>query len=183
MKQALLILEDGSIFEGEAFGKIGTTIGEICFNTGMTGYQEIFSDPSYLGQILVMTNVHIGNYGISDSEYESNDFKIGGLICRNISKSQSRVSARGLESGLNLVGIGDIDTRTLVSHIRSKGYMNCVISSDGTPIPTLIDLVRKHPKLSGQNLSEFASVKTPTKLGEGFFKVAVIDFGIKSSII
>src|ERR1700709_815862 len=87
---AILILQDGNIFNGKAFGKIGTTTGEICFNTGMTGYQEVFTDPSYFGQILVQTNVHIGNYGIHPEEIESDDIKIAGLVCKQFNVPFSR---------------------------------------------------------------------------------------------
>src|ERR1700729_3960024 len=93
IKPAVLVLQDGTVFFGKSFGKIGTTTGEICFNTGMTGYQEIFTDPSYYGQILIATNVHIGNYGIRESESQSSDIKIAGLVCRNYNTQYSRKMA------------------------------------------------------------------------------------------
>src|SRR5687768_18569912 len=92
---AILLLQDGNIFFGKAFGKIGTTTGEICFNTGMTGYQEVFTDPSYYGQVVVMNNVHIGNYGVKESDVESDSIKIKGLICRNLEEQYSRKLAEG----------------------------------------------------------------------------------------
>ncbi|MFN5829823.1 MAG: carbamoyl-phosphate synthase domain-containing protein, partial [Bacteroidota bacterium] len=117
-KKATLLLADGTVFYGKAIGKLGTTTGEICFNTGMTGYQEIFTDPSYFGQLIVMNNVHIGNYGIKDSEYESDSVKISGLIVKSFSQIFSRPSASGsLQAYLeqnSKVGISDIDTRALV---------------------------------------------------------------------
>jgi carbamoyl-phosphate synthase small subunit len=105
-KPAILILADGHVFHGHAFGKIGTTTGEICFNTGMTGYQEVFTDPSYTGQVLIMNNVHIGNYGVKDTDVESSTVKIRGLIARNLEEQFSR-----------LLGDGDLNTY-LVSGYR-----------------------------------------------------------------
>ena len=131
--QAVLVLADGTVHFGKAFGKIGTTAGEICFNTGMTGYQEVFTDPSYYGQVVVMNNVHIGNYGVKDDEVESDSIKIRGLICRNLEEQYSRKIAQGtVEDYLiknNIVCIEGVDTRSLVAHIREKGAMNCIISS------------------------------------------------------
>src|SRR5262245_61500982 len=131
---AILLLEDGTMFHGKAAGAIGTTSGEICFNTGMTGYQEIFTDPSYFGQLLVATHVHIGNYGIHNEEVESNSIKIAGLICRTFNENYSRKSASGsigeYFSSQNIVAISDVDTRAIVRHIRSKGAMNAIISSE-----------------------------------------------------
>src|SRR5687768_6801359 len=134
IRPALLLLADGTLHEGYAFGKIGTTSGEICFNTGMTGYQEVFTDPSYYGQIVIMNNVHIGNYGVKDDEVESDYIKIKGLICRNLEEQYSRKLAKGsVEDYLiqnNIVCIEGVDTRALVTHVREKGAMNCIISSE-----------------------------------------------------
>jgi carbamoyl-phosphate synthase small subunit len=122
----------GTIFYGKAFGKKGTTTGEICFNTGMTGYQEVFTDPSYYGQIVIMNNVHVGNYGVKETDVESATVKIQGLIGRNLEELYSRRQAQGsLDAYLkanNIVSIEDIDTRALVAHVRTKGAMNCIIS-------------------------------------------------------
>ena len=132
--EAYLVLQDGQVYQGVAIGKIGTAGGEICFNTGMTGYQEIYTDPSYYGQIIVNTNAHIGNYGTVSSEEESKDPKINGLVVNSFSTDYSRnVAHESLNEYLkqnNVVGISEIDTRKLVRHIRSKGAMNAVISSD-----------------------------------------------------
>src|SRR5205085_11415450 len=92
-RPAILVLEDGNVFTGCAFGKIGTTTGEICFNTGMTGYQEVFTDPSYYGQVLIMNNAYIGNYGVKKEDVESGTVKIKGLVCKNISHRYSRMTA------------------------------------------------------------------------------------------
>src|SRR6478752_4800069 len=121
---AILLLADGSFFQGKAFGKIGTATGEICFNTGMTGYQEVFTDPSYYGQVLIMNNVHIGNYGVNEADIESDSIKIKGLIGRNLEELFSRRQAQGsLDEYLksqNIVAIEGIDTRALVTAVRSK---------------------------------------------------------------
>ena len=134
-KKALILLADGTIFHGKVVsGMEGSAFGEVCFNTGMTGYQEIFTDPSYFGQLMVATNAHIGNYGANTEEVESNSVKIAGLICRNFSYHQSRSAASGsLENFLNdnnLLAISDVDTRALVNYIRDNGAMNAVITTD-----------------------------------------------------
>src|SRR3954470_19976587 len=127
-KPAILLLQDGTVFNGKAEGLIGTATGEICFNTGMTGYQEIFTDPSYFGQLLVSTHVHIGNYGIHSDEIESDGIKIAGFICRSFNIPFSRHAAyESIEDYFiqqKIVAISDVDTRAIVRHIRSKGAMN-----------------------------------------------------------
>src|ERR1700750_549051 len=138
---AFLLLQDGTFLQGKAFGKTGTATGEICFNTGMTGYQEVFTDPSYYGQVLIMNSVHIGNYGVKDSDTESSGVKIRGLIGRNLEEQFSRIQAKGsldeyLQSN-NIVCIDGVDTRALVAHVRVKGAMNCIISSETGDIETL----------------------------------------------
>src|SRR5829696_8094319 len=119
-KPAVLVLEDGTTCYGKAFGAIGTTGGEICFNTGMTGYQEVFTDPSYTGQLLIMNNAYVGNYGVKKDDVESETIKIRGLICKNISDRYSRMQATGdLADYLianNIVAIEGVDTRALVQH-------------------------------------------------------------------
>src|SRR5687768_3439874 len=140
-KPAVLLLDDGIVCHGTAFGAIGTTSGEICFTTGMTGYQEVFTDPSYYGQVVIMNSVHIGNYGVKDSDVESADIKIKGLIARNLEEQYSRKMANGsVEDYLvanNIVCIEDVDTRALVAHVRQKGAMNCIISSEITDVEAL----------------------------------------------
>jgi len=138
---AILVLADGNVFNGTAFGMKGTTTGELCFNTGMTGYQEVFTDPSYYGQVLIMNNVHVGNYGVKDADIESDSVKIRGLIARNLEEQFSRYQAKGsLDEYLkknNIVAIEDVDTRALVAHVRTKGAMNCIISSEELDIEKL----------------------------------------------
>lgn len=134
-QKAIILLADGTIFYGKAVAnKQGTAFGEVCFNTGMTGYQEIFTDPSYYGQLMVATNAHIGNYGTNKNEVESDSIKIAGLIVKNFSYEYSRDDSDGsLEEFLdknNLLAISDVDTRALVSYIRDNGAMNAVISTD-----------------------------------------------------
>src|SRR5580704_1953919 len=150
---AVLILQDGTVFTGKSLGKIGTTTGEICFNTGMTGYQEIFTDPSYFGQIIIMTNNHIGNYGVKADEVESGNIKIAGMICKKYSaQTHSRLQA---ESSLqdyfeknNLVGISDVDTRALTIHVRQQGAMNCIISSETQDVEALKKKLKSVPDMN-----------------------------------
>ncbi len=188
-KKATLLLADGTVFYGKAIGKLGTTTGEICFNTGMTGYQEIFTDPSYFGQLIVMNNVHIGNYGIKDNEYESDSVKISGLIVKSFSQIFSRPSASGsLQAYLeqnSKVGISDIDTRALVRHIRDKGAMNAIISSESDDTNWLMSRLSKVPDMSGLELSSKVSTTKPYLFGsdQSAKKVAVLDFGVKQNIL
>lgn len=186
---AILLLEDGTFYQGMAVGKKGTTTGEIAFNTGMTGYQEVFTDPSYFGQILVMNTAHIGNYGIHSSENESDSIKISGLVTKKYSEIYSRSSAQGsLDSMMienNCVGISDLDTRSLVRHIRSKGAMNAIISSEILDIIELSEILKKVPSMDGLELS---SKVTTDKIYDAQpenakFKVALLDLGVKKYII
>jgi len=187
--KAILLLEDGKVFEGKAAGKIGTTFGEICFNTGMTGYQEIFTDPSYFGQIVVMTNPHIGNYGIEAAENESNSIKIAGMVCKKFNQGFSRPRAqKSLQNWFeesNIVSISDIDTRSLVRHIRDKGAMNAIISSEIMDIEVLKKELKKAPSMEGLELSSKVSTKTAYHFGSetSKYRVAVMDYGAKSNIL
>ncbi|MBL7825996.1 MAG: glutamine-hydrolyzing carbamoyl-phosphate synthase small subunit [Saprospiraceae bacterium] len=189
MTKAILLLEDGTVFHGKSAGKTGTTTGEICFNTGMTGYQEIFTDPSYTGQVLVATNVHIGNYGIKDDEVESEKIKIAGFICRNFSIPYSRLNAqRSIQDYFeaeNLVAICDLDTRAIVQHIRERGAMNCLISSETDDIAELKKRLASTPSMAGLELSSHVTTKTPYFIGnpEAQLKIAVMDFGVKKNIL
>jgi carbamoyl-phosphate synthase small subunit len=186
---ATLVLEDGHVFHGYAFGKTGTTSGEICFNTGMTGYQEVFTDPSYYGQVLIMNNVHVGNYGVFNQDVESRSVKIRGLIGRNLEEKFSRMFAsQTLQDYLadnNIVGIEGIDTRALVSHIRVQGAMNCIISSEGKTVEELKAELTQVPSMDGLELASVVSVKEPYYAGNAASakKVAVLDFGIKENIL
>lgn len=186
---AVLLLADGTVYHGKATGKIGTTTGEICFNTGMTGYQEVFTDPSYFGQIMVTTNTHIGNYGITSEETESGDIKIAGLVCKNFnipfSRKQAEQSIQDYFQDENLVGISDVDTRELVRHIRDKGAMNAIISSEILDIDELKAKLAEVPSMDGLELSSQVSTKEPYYIGdkESKTKVAVLDLGVKKNIL
>lgn len=186
---AVLLLQDGTVCYGKAFGAIGTTTGEICFNTGMTGYQEVFTDPSYYGQVLIMNAVHVGNYGVKEADVESDSVKIKGLIGRNLEDQYSRKLAQGsLEDYLkthNIVSIADVDTRALVAHIRTKGAMNCIISSETTDINELKKKLEAVPDMDGLELASHVSTKETYELGDNGspIRIAVMDYGVKRNIL
>jgi len=184
---AILLLEDGTVFKGKALGSKGTTYGEIAFNTGMYGYQEMFTDPSYHKQMLVMATAHIGNYGVHDQEVESSSVKVAGVIVRNFSSNASRVGGSGtLQSDLEkngTVGISDVDTRALVRHIRTNGAMNAVLSTVEFDINKLKAILDSVPSMDGLELSSEVSVTESYLFNKtGDHKVALIDFGLKRSI-
>ena len=187
-KPAVLLLEDGTVFSGYSVGKVGVTTGEIAFNTGMTGYQEVFTDPSYLGQILIMNTAHIGNYGVHIDERESDGIKIAGLVTKKYSEVFSRASACGSLDDLMIenscVGISDIDTRALVRHIRSKGAMNAIISSENLDIDFLKSELAKVPSMAGLELSSRVSTKEIYDVlpEDATLKVALLDLGVKRNI-
>lgn len=190
LRKAIILLADGTIFHGKSVGnKEGTAFGEVCFNTGMTGYQEVFTDPSYFGQLMVTTNAHIGNYGVNDNEVESDSVKIAGLICKNFSYDYSREDANGsLEEFFNknnLFAISDVDTRALVSYIRDNGAMNAVISSDVDNIEGLKKQLAEQPNMKGLELASKVSTKEPYYFGNenATYKIAALDIGIKKNIL
>ncbi|PTQ99385.1 carbamoyl-phosphate synthase small subunit [Mucilaginibacter yixingensis] len=186
---AVLLLADGTVFHGKAAGKIGTTTGEICFNTGMTGYQEVFTDPSYYAQIMVATNAHIGNYGVSKEEVESDKIQIAGLVCKNYNINYSRKQADGSIQDYfqeqNIVAISDIDTRQLVRHIRDKGAMNAIISSEILDVETLRSKLADVPDMDGLELSSQVSTTETYTVGDenAALRVAVLDLGVKKNIL
>jgi carbamoyl-phosphate synthase small subunit len=187
--KAVVLLADGTLFWGSSIGIKGTATGEICFNTGMTGYQEVFTDPSYFGQIMVTTNAHIGNYGVKDNEVESDSIKIAGLVCKNFSQKHSRVGANGglrsyFEENKKLA-IADVDTRALVRHIRSKGAMNAIISTEVEDIGQLKKQLAKVPSMEGLELSSKVATKKAFVYGEekAEHKIAVLDLGVKRNIL
>lgn len=187
--KAYLLLNDGTYFEGIAIGVKGSTVGEICFNTGMTGYQEVFSDPSYSGQIIIMTSTHIGNYGVTVLDNESNAPKISGLICKKFSSKYSRLQAESsLQEYLEkhqIVGISNIDTRSLVTYLRNKGAMNAIISTDFNDVVSLQSALAKAPEMNGLELASVVSTKVSYTLGnpDATYKVAVLDLGVKQNIL
>ncbi len=188
-KSAVLVLNDGNIFYGKAFGRTGTTTGEICFNTGMTGYQEVFTDPSYYGQVVIMNSVHVGNYGVKQNDVESDSVKVKGVIGRNLESQFSRFQA---DDSLQLyfekqgvVAIDGIDTRMLVSHVRTQGAMNCIISSEEPDIEKLKQLLQSVPDMSGLELASVVSTKENYTHGNenSDIRIAVLDYGIKKNIL
>lgn len=189
-QKAIILLADGTIFYGKAVGnKQGSAFGEVCFNTGMTGYQEIFTDPSYYGQLMVATNAHIGNYGTNKDEVESDSVKIAGFIVKNFSYEYSRgIADKSLEDFLadsNLLAISDVDTRALVSYIRDHGAMNAVISTDVENIEALKKQLEEVPEMNGLELASKVSTKEPYYFGneDATYKIAALDLGIKKNIL
>jgi carbamoyl-phosphate synthase small subunit len=186
--EAVLLLADGTVFRGRAIGAMGITTGEICFNTGMTGYQEVFSDPSYTGQIMTMASPHIGNYGVKTGEEESGRLTIAGLVVKKFSQVWSRPGGTGsLDDHLReagVVGISDIDTRKLVRHIRDHGHQNALISSTEMDLDALRARLAEAPDMAGLELSSRVSTRSPYEVGpeDAAFKVALIDFGVKRNI-
>lgn len=180
INEAVLILEDGIILKGRSFGKSGTVIGELCFNTGMMGYQEIFSDPSYFGQILIMNHVETGNYGVSPVFMESNNVKVNGVVGKHLNDS---LQSFFLNEGV--VAIDQIDTRALVKHIRGRSNIRCVISSEEKNITALQRVFKEQPLLEHQDLSVFVSTQQHYCVGhpDSKIKIALIDLGVKKSII
>ena len=189
-KKAIILLEDGTIFHGKAVGqKDGKAVGEVCFNTGMTGYQEIFTDPSYFGQLMVTTNAHIGNYGTLAQESEAGSAMISGLICKNFSYTHSRKAAdASLQEFLdenNLFAISDVDTRALVTYIREHGAMNAIISTDVDNIDALKKELEEVPDMNGLELASKVSTKESYYFGNenATYKIAALDIGIKKNIL
>lgn len=183
------MLKDGTIFHGKSIGIEGVTFGEVAFNTGTTGYQEIFTDPSYFGQIMVTTNAHIGNYGVNEKDVESDSVKISGLVCKNFSFNFSREDATeslfDYLSKQNLIVISDVDTRALVSYIRDNGAMNAVICTDGTPIEVLKEKLAQVPDMNGLELASKVSTTDPYFFGDesATYKISALDLGIKTNIL
>jgi carbamoyl-phosphate synthase small subunit len=188
-QSAILVLQDGTVHHGQAYGKTGTTSGEICFNTGMTGYQEVFTDPSYFGQVLIMNSVHIGNYGVKDEDTESDSVKIRGLIGRNLEEQFSRIQAKSsLDDYLktnHIVCIEGVDTRALVTHVRLKGAMNCIISSEILDVAELKKLLAGVPNMDGLELASVVSTEKSYEAGnpDSAVRIAVLDYGVKRNIV
>lgn len=187
---AVLVLEDGRAFRGESFGAQGTTIAEIVFATGMTGYQETLTDPSYRGQIVVMTAPHIGNTGVNDEDFESRRVWVDGYVVRDPSRVRSSWrSNRSLDDLLTeqgVVGISAVDTRALTRHLRERGSMRAAITSDpqhvGGSLDALVALVNEAPPMEGSSFLDDVTTPEPyvvPAVGERRFTVAAVDLGIK----
>ena len=188
-KAAILLLADGTIFHGKSSGYDGIATGELCFNTGMTGYQEVFTDPSYFGQLMITTNAHIGNYGYHNDEVESDNMKISALICKNFNNGFSRQGGDGDLKDYFLnekkVVISDVDTRAVVKHIRDKGAMNAIVSTLELDIEKLKNKLKKVPSMEGLELSSSVSTKDSYFYGDdnATFRIAVLDLGVKRNIL
>ncbi len=186
---ATLVLADGTVLYGKAFGIIGTATGEICFNTGMTGYQEVFTDPSYYGQVVIMNTVHTGNYGTKAGDVESDSVKVKAVIGRNLEEKYSRFMAdRSLQEYFEdegIVAIDEVDTRALVAYIRTNGAMNVIISSEEKSIEELKKLLAEVPNMDGCELASVVSTKEPYTIGseDASVRIAALDFGIKKNIL
>ncbi len=200
---AILLLEDGTYFEGLSFGSKGTISGEVVFNTGMTGYQEVITDPSYYGQLITFTFPEIGNTGVNSEDNESSHPSVKGVIARQISKISSNWRhENSFEKWLkdeHVVGIHGIDTRSLVRHLRESGSLNGIISSDSNySVAELGSILKKSPSMSGLNLVDKVTTKSSFKVNSSCsvsfdkrikntqkmpYKVVAIDFGIKKSIL
>lgn len=186
---AILVLADGTVFHGKSTGLEGTAWGEICFNTGMTGYQEIFTDPSYMGQLMVTTTAHIGNYGVHKEESESSKVQISGLVCKKFSSVQTRPGETELLSDLfareGKVAISDVDTRAVVRHIRQAGAMNAIVSTVTLDVDSLLEQLRAVPSMDGLELLPKVSTQKVRIEGNdaAAYTVVALDFGIKENIL
>ena len=187
-RPAILMLEDGTTYSGKSFGAIGKTLGEVCFNTGITGYQEILTDPSYAKQIVTMTAPHIGNYGVNSEDIESSKIQASGFVIKEESivpsNWRSQISIGDYLQNENIVGIKNIDTRSLTIHLRNHGAMNGIISSESIDDGLLRKELIDHPSMTGQDLAKVVSTREMYKFSEqGKYKVAVLDFGVKRNIL
>jgi carbamoyl-phosphate synthase small subunit len=188
--KALLALEDGTVFEGRAVGAAGEATGELVFNTSMTGYQEILTDPSYAGQVVTMTYPHIGNYGVNDDDVESRRPFVSGFVMRECCFEPSNHRAtRSLPEYLrdnNVVAIDGVDTRKITKILRVKGALRCVISTVDHDHASLVQKAQASPSMAGQDLVKDVTVDQPYEFptaGEARYRVVALDFGIKQNIL
>ncbi len=186
---AMLVLEDGRAFRGEAYGAVGETFGEAVFNTGMTGYQETLTDPSYHRQVVTMTAPHVGNTGVNAADGESDRIQVAGYVVRDAARVASNWRAeQGLEAALReqgIVGITGVDTRAVTRHLRERGAMRCAVSSTGDDVDTVLAKVLDSPQMVGADLAREVTTTEPyvvPALGTRRFRVAAVDLGIKRSI-
>lgn len=200
-RDGVLLLEDGTIFTGLPFGWRGVRTGEAVFSTGMAGYQEALSDPSYCGQILTLTVPHVGNYGVNPEDVESRALPLAGFVITHRARLHSNWRARGTLDDLlrshNVPALEGVDTRALVRHLRTHGSMRAILATDGTPVESLARTLADWAGIDGEDLSRRVTVPAPEPfvLGEGeqspipvrraarAFRVAAIDFGMKRSIV
>ena len=189
-KPAVLLLENNQVFHGYAIGKTGTTSGELCFNTGMVGYQEILTDPSYCGQMVLMTYPHIGNYGVNKNDIESKNIQVAGFIIKDLTIEPSNYSSdQSLNQYLknnNITGICGLDTRAITRVVREHGSMNAIISSENLDLNVLKEQLSQTPSMEGLNLTNQVTCKKSYQYKNSIseeFKVAALDFGIKNNIL
>ena len=193
---ARLILSDGTLFEGFPFGAVGTTIGEVVFNTAMTGYQEILTDPSYHFQLVAMTYPQIGNYGVNPKDFESRRIYAAGFIIREyspiVSHWQANKSLDEYLTNYGVVGISDVDTRALTRHLRDHGTQMGMITTFDEPFSILLQRLREGRKLVGRDIVQEITTSSPYRwpldkdseqIKENPYRVAVYDFGVKFSIL
>ncbi len=186
MTSAVLVLEDGRTFHGDAYGAVGTTVAEVVFATGMTGYQETLTDPSYRGQIVVMTAPHIGNTGVNDEDFESKQVWVEGYVVRDPARVSSSWRSQGsldeLLAEQGVVGISGVDTRALTRHLRERGSMRAAVSSESQDVDDLLTRVNAAPEMEGSDfLADVTTGETYVvpAIGDKQFTVAAIDLGIK----
>ncbi|GAV19465.1 carbamoyl-phosphate synthase small subunit [Mariprofundus micogutta] len=185
MAKAILALADGRIFRGEALGAIGNTVGEVCFNTSLTGYQEILTDPSYTDQIITFTYPHIGNVGVNETDMESDAISVRGCIVRAPARITSNYRAeKDLAAWLSdnsVVGIADIDTRALVRHLRDHGAQNGVIASDGMSEADAVAMAKAWDGLEGRDLVGQVSCKQKGEWQQGTYNLDAASFNSPAS--
>lgn len=183
--EGILYLEDGTIYKGKGFGAVGTSVGELVFNTSMTGYEEILTDPSYKGQIVTMTYPIIGNYGVNNLENQSNKIHAKGFVVKSISKNPSNYMSKydidKMLKEMNIVGIHNIDTRSVTKKIRSSGVLKCVVSNEGLATDKLKEHIENY-EVQDDWMKSVGVEKSYNIPGAGP-KIALLDFGVKKNII
>jgi carbamoyl-phosphate synthase small subunit len=187
--RGLLVLEDGTVCRGEAIGRPGTSFGELVFNTAMSGYQEVLTDPSYAGQIVIMTAAHVGNYGVRAADAESDRVHVAGFVARDFPQRWSGTSGEGsladylADSGVT--GLHGLDTRSLVRRLRTEGAMRAGVSTEIEDPAELLRRVRESPLMLGSDLAlKVSPTQTSVHAGDGDrFRVAAMDFGMKRNIV
>lgn len=189
-KKCKILFQNGKMLEGQSLGYIGTTGGEVCFNTGMTGYQEILTDPSYCGQMITMTCPHIGNYGVNLEDVESNKIQCSGFIVKQASEFPSNYrSTSSIDEYLQtnkIIGIQNVDTRMITRMIRDEGAMNAVISSNDTSNEDLEIKLTQLPNMNGLDLAKVVTCEAPylyKDITNANHKIAALDFGVKENIL
>jgi carbamoyl-phosphate synthase small subunit len=189
MQQGILLLSDGTIYTGLVAGANTVKYGELCLFTGMTGYQEAFTDPSYTDQIIVMSNAHIGNYGIKYTESESSKIRISGMVCRNYSTYNSRINTETLDVYLknsDCPVIHNIDTRALITHLRQYGNMNAAICTMDVDLEEIKNTLKNQNVMAGNNIAakfKHRPFRSVSKQLKNKYHIGVLDFGCKDNII